>query len=326
MITVQKFLIFLSYCSLERSLLLHNTDLSKPLVSVVMTIFNGDRFLAQSINCVINQTYQNWELLVIENGSKDRSVEILNQTDDARIKKHLFHDNIGRTPALQFGLEHALGKYVAVLDADDLCADSRLAEQVDFLENHEEVMVAGTWFDEIDSAGKITQERRPPTENLSIIDMMAFSNPILHSSSMFRRIEAMQVGGYEKKYKYGADTNLWVALMAVGDAEIIPKNLASYRMYPENLTNQKNYAKEVYRDGFLVYQRAARELPISNSARRRNRHTVTACEVLLGRALVRENRIVEGCWHIFRGLFRDPVGVIRSNRVRSLIGLPERSN
>lgn len=223
MITAQKFLIFLSYCSLERSLLLHHTDLSKPLVSVVMTIFNGDRFLAQSINCVINQTYQNWELLVIENGSKDRSVEILNQTDDARIKKHLFHDNIGRTPALQFGLENALGKYVAVLDADDLCADTRLAEQVDFLENHEEVMVAGTWFDEIDSSEKITQERRPPTENSSIIDMMAFSNPILHSSSMFRRIEAIQVGGYEEKYKYGADTNLWVALMAVGDAAIIPK-------------------------------------------------------------------------------------------------------
>ena len=296
------------------------------MVSVVMTIFNAEKYLAESLACISRQTYTNWELIAVENGSTDQSIEILNEIADPRVKKHFLPNNIGRTPALQFGLEHALGKYVAVLDADDLCSETRFDKQVKFLENNPKVIVVGTWFDEIDADSKVVEERRPPTDNTSIIDMMSFSNPILHSSSMYRRVDALRVGGYNEKYRYGADTNLWVSLMGLGEAAIISENLASYRVYPGNLTNQRNYAREVYRDGFLVYQRAARELPVSDSAKRRNRHTVTASQILLGRALIWDRDILRGCWHIVRGVLRDPVGIARSNRVRALLRLAGRKN
>ena len=298
----------------------------EPLVSVVMTIFNAEKYLAESLACISGQTYTNWELIAVENGSTDRSIEMLNEISDPRVKKHFLPSNIGRTPALQFGLEHALGKYVAVLDADDLCSVTRFDTQVKLFETSPRVMVVGTWFDEIDADGKVVKERRPPTDNTSIVDMMGFSNPIMHSSSMYRRIDALRVGGYNENYRYGADTDLWVSLMCLGEAAIIPENLASYRVYLENLTNQRNYAREVYRDGFLVYQRAARELPVSDSAKRRNRHTVTASQILLGRALIRDRDILGGCWHIVRGVLRDPVGIARSNRVRALLRLARRKN
>ena len=291
---------------------------SDPRVSILMTVFNGARFIEKSVGCVIDQSFSEWELIIIENGSTDGTAELVKSFGDKRIKREMLDRNIGRTPALQLALENAQGVYVAVLDADDICAPERLAIEIGFLDANPDVMVVGTWFNEIDVDGKENLVRTPSTAEQDIIDLMASSNPILHSSAMYRRKEAIDVGGYAVEYKYGADTNLWVSLMQIGKAAIIPISLASYRMYPENLTNQKSTALDVYYDGLRIYRRAAEVLPISKSARIKSKQSMTAAQFLYGVALLKRRRLVLGFSNIVSALSRNPIGILRSNRFRSL--------
>ena len=91
--------------------------MKKPLVSILMTIYNHESFLNKSIKSVINQTFKNWELIAIDNGSEDKSSEVLQKISDKRIKKKYLKKNIGRTNCLNYGLKFCKGKYIAILDS-----------------------------------------------------------------------------------------------------------------------------------------------------------------------------------------------------------------
>ena len=108
---------------------------SKPRVSVLMTIYNASLFLRESIDSLIAQSFLDWELIAIENGSTDDSPAILADFKDPRIHCFSFPRNIGRTPALVFAFNQARGEYIAILDADDVAYSQRFALQVEFLDN-----------------------------------------------------------------------------------------------------------------------------------------------------------------------------------------------
>ena len=114
-----------------------------PQISIIMTIYNHEKFITKSIKSVLNQSYKKWELIAIENGSKDLSAKILKSFKDNRIKKN-FLKNIGRTNALNLALRMCKGKFIAIQDSDDISHKKRLKIQLEYFKKKEHCWILGT--------------------------------------------------------------------------------------------------------------------------------------------------------------------------------------
>src|SRR3990172_57674 len=133
-----------------------------PMVSVLMTIYNAEPYLRAAIDSLISQTFPDWELIAVENGSTDKSMSVLKDYSDHRVRVFPLEKNIGRTPALRLAFEQARGDYIAVLDADDISAPDRFARQVEFLDQHTDVALVASWAQQIDEHGKVFDVFEPP--------------------------------------------------------------------------------------------------------------------------------------------------------------------
>ena len=136
-----------------------------PGVSVIMSVFNGEDFLADAIKSVLNQTFTNFEFIIVDDGSNDSSLAIIQsfQELDSRIKI-IVHKNQGLAKSLNIGIEHSIGKYIARIDADDLCYESRLEKQYAFMEENHAVDLIGSSVDVINEDGSITTSKKQITD------------------------------------------------------------------------------------------------------------------------------------------------------------------
>ena len=187
-----------------------------PCVSVLMTIYNAAPFLRESIDSLMAQSFSNWELIAIENGSKDESSAILAGYKDPRIRVFSFPKNIGRTPALEFAFNQAKGQYIAVLDADDVAYPQRFSRQVEFLDNNPETVLVGSWVKQIDQKGRVFKTWEPPSDSHEPHECLGWIDPIVNSSAMFRRETAVAAGGYPQEYVYAQDFALLLELAQHG--------------------------------------------------------------------------------------------------------------
>jgi glycosyltransferase involved in cell wall biosynthesis len=165
-----------------------------PKVSVLMTVFNAEPYLKEAIDSVIKQNFYDWELIAVENGSTDRSPEILRHYKDERVRQFFLPKNIGRTLALNYALEQAQGEYIAVLDADDVSNPDRFTKQVAYLDQHPETSVVGAWAMHINARGEEVGRFTPPINEHDLYDMVGWMNPFVHSSIMYRGEEAKKLG------------------------------------------------------------------------------------------------------------------------------------
>jgi len=131
-------------------------NVMKPTVSVLMPVFNGEQFLRPAMNSILNQTFTDFEFIIVDDGSTDHSREILNSYTDSRVRLICNESNIGLTDSLNRGLEAASGNYIARMDQDDISLPERLAKQVAFMDSHPEVGVCGTWAKDIDQTDSTT--------------------------------------------------------------------------------------------------------------------------------------------------------------------------
>jgi glycosyltransferase involved in cell wall biosynthesis len=142
--------------------------LNEPLVSVGLQFFNNEATLRQAIQSIFNQSYQNWELILHDDGSQDRSLEIASSFRDPRIR--LFHDGVNRKRPIRINesLRLVKGKYYALMDGDDISYPDRLLRQVEYLEEHPSVDLLGTGMIVFDGTGKPIGKRQPPTKHEDI--------------------------------------------------------------------------------------------------------------------------------------------------------------
>jgi len=199
-----------------------------------MTIYNHQDFLAQSINSIIKQKFKNWELIACENGSKDNSSNYLKKFKDKRIKKFFFKKNIGRTKCLNFALSKARGKYIAILDSDDIAHPQRLDKQVNYLIKKKKVALIGSWYSRIDKKNKVIKKINHEIKDDSLIRNMLFFNPIGHSTIMFRKSLTDELGVYPKKYKFMQDYAFFLKVYKKFKIEILPFNLTDCRVHHIN--------------------------------------------------------------------------------------------
>lgn len=196
-----------------------------------MSVFNGEKHLRESVESILNQSFTDFEFLIIDDGSKDSTLEILHSYDDSRIKIIRNSENIGLTKSLNIGLELAKGEYIARMDADDICYPKRLEKQVRFLENNKNIGVLGTSRELINDNNEIIG--RVFSTGSSIIlkwHSLFGSHGIAHPTVMVRKTLIDMAGGYNPKYTYAQDAELWNKLSMITNFSNLPDILLKYRV------------------------------------------------------------------------------------------------
>lgn len=215
-----------------------------PAISVAMSVYNGERFLAPAIESVLAQTFSDFELLIVDDGSSDSSRAIIEEyaSRDPRLRP-IFRENRGLIASLNQLLAESRAPIVARMDADDLCLPGRFARQIAFLAGHPEYGVVGSWCDDIDEHdapwhGGNNVPRHPENygDFLAAIDQ---GRPLLcHPAVMFRRDLVLAVGGYHAAFKHCEDLDLWLRLASVTKLASIPEALIRYRHYADQVSSR----------------------------------------------------------------------------------------
>lgn len=183
-----------------------------PKVTVLMSIYNGERYLNEAVDSILTQTFTDFEFLIIDDASTDRTPEILRGYDDPRIRIVTNEENLGLTKSLNKGLTLARGEYIARMDADDISLPERFEQQIYFLEKNSDIGVLGAAVQYIDECGKPLQILKWPQKDTLIKWELCFMNPIAHPSAIIRRRLLTESGGYNEKITFAQDYDLWVRL------------------------------------------------------------------------------------------------------------------
>jgi glycosyltransferase involved in cell wall biosynthesis len=169
------------------------------LVSIILPTYNGADRISESIKSVLNQTYTNWELLVIDDGSKDNTKEIVENfaKSEPRIKYIKNENNLGIQKTLNKGIREAKGEYIARIDDDDIWCDlKKLEKQVGFLEKNKDYVLVGTGVIVVDESGKELFRYLVPVSDYDIRERILGKNCFVHSSVVFRKAVVLGLGGY----------------------------------------------------------------------------------------------------------------------------------
>lgn len=182
-----------------------------PKVSVVMSVYNGDQYLREAVESILHQTLNDFEFIVINDGSTDSTGAILASYLDERMVI-INQDKTGLTKALNRGVSLARGTYIARMDADDVSLPERLDQQVAFLDKHTDVALLGCNFYEIDDSGNVVSKKELTPENEEIKWRLLFHNCYGHSATVFRKECFSVVGGYDDSIVYSQDYDLWLRM------------------------------------------------------------------------------------------------------------------
>ncbi len=207
-----------------------------PKITVLMPVFNGEAYLREAVESVLSQDYSDFELLAVDDGSKDGSASILESYADPRLRILRNPKNLGIVGAMQAGLNAASGKFVARMDADDVCLPSRLRLQLEYMESHLQTQLLGTACELIDSNGRVCGQYAGPPDPLLVDWEMLFRNPLVHSTVMFRRETVVKLGGYRDVVPYAEDYDLWSRIAAS------PRSVA---VLPESLLRLRKHESQV---------------------------------------------------------------------------------
>jgi len=210
-----------------------------PKITVLMSVYNGEKYLREAMDSILNQTFKDYEFIIVNDGSTDRTLGILQSYRDPRIRIINNQENIGLTKSLNEGLKLAKGEYIARQDADDLSLPGRLARQLSFMEAHPEVGGLGTWADIIDAQGKRLRTVQGPANHDEICAHLLIHNPFVHTSMFVRRQTLEKAGGYQENLRYAQDYDLWWRLSQVRRVAVIPQALVQRREHiPGGIAHQ----------------------------------------------------------------------------------------
>jgi glycosyltransferase involved in cell wall biosynthesis len=202
-----------------------------PAVSVLMPVHNGEAYLRPAIDSLLAQTFEDFELLIVDDGSTDRSAEIAGGYRDGRVRVERFERNRGLSAALNRGLELAAAPLVARQDADDLSRPDRLAAQVAVCRARPDVALVGSQARAVDAGGRMLRMVRRPTGDLGIRWYALLDNPFIHTSVMFRRDAAVACGGFNAAFDpFSQDFALWWRMMQRSRVENVDEPLVDYRV------------------------------------------------------------------------------------------------
>ena len=184
-----------------------------PKISVIMAVYNGEKYLKLAIDSVLSQNFRDYEFIIVDDCSNDSTPAIISSYQDERIVYIRNQKNLGQTPSLNIALNIAKGNYIARIDADDIYLQGKLQKQFVFMKKHPEVAVCGTAGIKIDENGKETAVYSPPSKPSDIYFSIFYRSPLIHVSVIMVRSIILENGGYDENYAYCADFALWSKLV-----------------------------------------------------------------------------------------------------------------
>lgn len=218
-------------------------------ISALMAVYNGESYLRQAVESILDQTFRDFEFIIIDDGSSDSTWEIITEyaERDQRIMLVQNKENIGLTKSLNKGLALAQGEYVARQDADDVSLPKRFEKQVTLLNKHPEVVLASCDIEVITSEGCPVEKYQRACDSDLVAWYLLFHNRLAgHSQVMFRRKSAINLGGYSETYRCSQDYELWCRLVKVGKIAILPEVLLQQRIHSRSISAEKKLEQEAY--------------------------------------------------------------------------------
>jgi glycosyltransferase involved in cell wall biosynthesis len=202
-----------------------------------MTVYNGERYIREAIDSILNQTFQDYEFLIIDDCSTDNTLKIIKEYEDPRIKLIETEKNIGFIKSLNMGIALSQGEYIARQDADDISLPDRLFEEVIFLDSNPDIAMVGTARELIDEFG-VTIRDIIPKKNPNFQDICK-GNPFQHSSIMIRKSILLEFGGYDERFPYCEDHALWLTISKKYKVYNIQKIICKLRIHKESISIKK---------------------------------------------------------------------------------------
>lgn len=246
-----------------------------PRVSVLLTVYNGEPYVRDAVQSILDQTYQNFEFLIINDGSTDKTDEIIEEFDDPRLEV-IHQENRGRSQSLNRGIRQSSCEFLAIIDDDDIAAPERLDKQIQYLENNTNVAAVGTQYalqnynrkpDSLDS-----ELISPPTEHDEIRKIFPLKNPFAHSSMMYRKSALESINGFNDNLSLCVDFDVYVKLVnsgyQLGSVDEVLCTVRRNSKYRSSFNINGVISKiEYLRTAFSIRFRASRnkELPLTYS-------------------------------------------------------------
>ncbi|MBR3932389.1 MAG: glycosyltransferase, partial [Clostridia bacterium] len=209
-----------------------------PKISLIMSVYNGEDYLSEAIESVLNQTFIDFELIVINDCSTDSTGEILNRFAelDKRVKVHTNEVNLRLPSSLNKAISYAQGKYIARMDADDICLPERLEKQYEFMEKNPNVALSSCRFMTLKNGVISSGGCGGKCDNESIKALLLVTNPILHPG-IIAKADAIRSLLYDKNFTCTEDMELWTRFVMAGyNVEIMPEYLMIYRLHDKQIT------------------------------------------------------------------------------------------
>jgi glycosyltransferase involved in cell wall biosynthesis len=230
--------------------------MTSPKVSVLMSVYNGQRYLREAVESILNQTFTDFEFIIVDDGSTDNTWQILQgyAASEPQIVLVRNETNVGLAKSLNRGLSLARGEYIARMDADDVSLPERLAAQMAFLDEHPEVGVVGSSVQLIGTDGSLGNVWRYPTMHALILWTLCFVTPFTHPTVAFRRAVVEGVGGYNDALSANQDRDLWRRLSSITRFGNLPDVYLLYREHHSNSVSQR-YADIQARNSAMAGQR-----------------------------------------------------------------------
>lgn len=236
--------------------------IKQPLVSVIMPVHNAGNFVAEAIESIVNQTYKNLELIIVDDGSSDQSTQTIKNCQKQypkTIHAVLLRKNIGESASANLAFKQTKGDFIARMDADDISHPERIEKQVEFMLSHPEIIVLGTQADVINEKGEITGKKTFPSAHRKIYSEYAIFHPMLNPSCMVRRSLLPDKNKlYENKLEPNDDYYTFFKLLNHGKFANLEECLVYYRIHSNNKSLQN--PKEKFANSLRIRKEAIKKL------------------------------------------------------------------
>ena len=207
--------------------------LAEPVISVVMSVYNGGAYLASAVESILKQTFEDFEFIIINDGSTDDTLEVIRRY--AQIDRRIIvieKDNTGLADSLNAGIRTARARWIARLDSDDVALPDRLGRQLTFLREHPSVLLLGTGCILRDQSGRHVRKYVYPPGHDSLVHHMEVGGPMFpHSSALFLKEPVLQLGGYNIRFLRAQDKDLWLRISEMGHIACLRKPLVGLRKH-----------------------------------------------------------------------------------------------
>jgi glycosyltransferase involved in cell wall biosynthesis len=271
---------------------------SEPLISVLIPVFNGEKYLLQSLQSIQSQTYQHLEILVVNDGSVDRSAPIIDQflKSDRRVRA-IHKSRSGLTDSLNVGLAAARGDYIARLDCDDWADVSRLELQVARVKQDPSLVLVGSDFSTFNEESGETRDFRLPQGHKALLSRLSRLGGFFpHSAALFHLKTARELGGYDSEALYNEDWDLWLKLSEHGRITSVSRKLVTIREHQNQTTK---LAKPILPISEAFISTVLHHLRVRNAP--------TTTQISLNRKLIRQYALERPEFQEFQELVRSQI-------------------